>query len=93
MSVTLPPCAVCGHVPEPDAGLALPRMTPELLFFRVGYGARSGAVLPDGRRAVLAGDLIVSLSDEEWRHYRAMVRHDQETARAMELRDGMEVAA
>lgn len=70
-------CPVCGHVPE------LPRMTPELLWFRAGASARRGAVMPDGRWAVLAGDLIVSLSDEEWRHYRSWCESAAATQSAM----------
>lgn len=66
----------------------LPRISPEMVFFRAGDAVRRFAVMPareGGELYVIAvnGECCV-LTPQEWEHYRAMCRHADETVFARE---------
>jgi len=70
---SVPVCPACGQ------SVALPRMTPEMLFFRAsGEGAdlpSVAALMPDGARAVAFAGVIYAMPADQWAHYLAMRRN------------------
>lgn len=70
LSFSAPVCPACGQ------SVSLPRMTPEMMFFRA---QSSGAVLPevaaympDGSYAVAFAGVIYGMPADEWVHFLAM---------------------
>lgn len=70
LSFSAPVCPACGQ------SVALPRMTPEMMFFRA---SNTGAVLPkvaafmpDGSYAVAFDGVVYGMPADEWVHFLEM---------------------
>lgn len=70
LSFSAPVCPACGQ------SVGLPRMTPEIMFFRA---STTGAVLPgnaawmpDGSYAVAFAGVIYEMPADEWSHFLEM---------------------
>lgn len=64
-------CPTCG-----SASAQLPRITPEMLFFRTGKAGAAlpsvAVVMPDESRAFAFDGVIYQMSAGEWHHYESM---------------------
>jgi hypothetical protein len=70
MSAAASACPTCGSPSQ------LPRITPEMLFFRAGQSGAAlpsvAAVMPDESRAVAFDGVIYQMPAADWHHYESM---------------------